>query len=143
MDGRWSQLDYEMLLELAERRGLRVLERALPDLLTGLYSESHRLILVESRILEEQQRVALAHELIHAERHDASCAAAPFSKIELATRREVAIRLVNPEAYRIAEETGGYAYQIACDLGVTVQCVRDYQRYLEECAENIGRRISA
>lgn len=143
MGADWSQLDYEMLLELAEQRGLSILERPLPDMLNGLYSDSRRIILIESRILEEQQRVTLAHELIHAERHDAGCASAPFSKIEMITRRETAIRLIDPEAYRTAEETIGYAYGIACELGITVQCVRDYQRYLKEYAETIGTRIRA
>jgi predicted transcriptional regulator len=61
----------------------------------------------------------------------------------MTTRRETAIRLIDPAAYRIAEETIGYAYGIACELGITVQCVRDYQRYLKEYAETIGTRIRA
>lgn len=143
MAGKWSHLTYEMLLELAEGRGLRVLERPLPDLLTGLYSDSQRVILIDSRMIECQQRVALAHELIHAEHHDSACASSPFSKVELATRREVAIRLIDLGKYRTAEQVNGYAYGIACDLEVTVQCIRDYQRYLKEQEETYIEKINA
>lgn len=128
----WSDMSSEDMLDLAWSRGLRVSERPLPDLMFGLYSDSMRLILIDSRILEHQRRVALTHELIHAERRDAACTN-PHSREELRTIRQTALRLVDPLEYATSETFyEGDSYLISCDLNVTVQVVREYRRYLSE-----------
>lgn len=139
-DEIWSKLDYEDLLSIAEERGLLVVERPLPNLLSGLYSDSRTTILIDSRIRDWQKRVTLVHEMVHAEHHDAACASAPFSKVEIRTRTEVALRLIDPVEYRTSEDVReGRAYDMACDLNITVQCIRDYQRWLKDQASVIGR----
>lgn len=126
----WSHLTSEDLIDLALSRGLRVMERPLPDLLNGLYSDSLHMILLDSTLLEHQKRVALTHELVHAERHDASCANL-FSPIEQTTCQEAACRLITPNQYAQAEKLyDGNTYEISCELTVTIKCVRDYQRWL-------------
>ena len=116
---------------MARMLGVRVLERPMPDLLAGLYSDTLRMIIVRSDQLDHQKRVAIAHELVHALHHDGGCAGI-YSKEEQRARYETARRLIDPVAYARAEDLhDGSAYDISCELGVTVQCVRDYQRWLD------------
>ncbi|RBQ00032.1 hypothetical protein [Bifidobacterium xylocopae] len=54
-------------------------------------------------------------------------------RAERRTRRQTAQLLISPTEYRIAERIyDGDAYQIACELDVTLQVTRDYQQLLEE-----------
>ena len=55
---------------------------------------------------------------------------------EQKTRRETALRLIEPQEYANAEETyDACPYKIADELGVTVNLVRDYRKILEGMAE--------
>ena len=48
------------------------------------------------------------------------------------TRRETALKLINPLEYQTAEAMyEGDPYQIACELDVTLQIIQDYQRILD------------
>ena len=51
------------------------------------------------------------------------------------TRRETALKLIDPLEYRTAEAMyEGDAYQIACELDVTLQVIQDYQQLLDSNA---------
>lgn len=127
----WSRFDYGHLCIMARTLGVRVLERPMPDLLAGLYSDTLCMIIVRSDQLEHQKRVAIAHELVHALHHDGGCAGL-YSKQEARARMETAARLISKSEYAEAEQLhDGNAFDISCELEVTVQCVRDYQRWLE------------
>jgi Zn-dependent peptidase ImmA (M78 family) len=104
----------------------------MPDLMSGVYSDSLNMIIIRSDQLDHQKRVAIAHELIHAERHDGGCAGI-HSREETRTRITTALRLINRTEYALAEQLReGNVYDIACDLRITVQTVRDYQQWLDE-----------
>jgi hypothetical protein len=142
-DNDWSTLTYQQLVLLAQSRGIRVMEYHMPDLMSGLYSDKLGMILIRSDQLEHQKRVSIAHELVHAERHDGGCASLS-SKQEMKARRETALRLIDALEYATAEQLHeGCAYDIACELNVTVQTIRDYQRWLEsqpaESRSTVGR----
>lgn len=54
-------------------------------------------------------------------------------KGEARARRRTALRLVSPVAYAAAEQVyDGCAWQIACELGVTMQVIGDYRQILHD-----------
>lgn len=111
--------------------GVRVEERRLPGGLCGVYYEPARLIVLDESLPDFQRRCTLCHELVHARYHDSGCGTAYGVKAERRARRETALRLIDPVEYAAAEQVyDGCAWQIACELGVTMQVIDDYRRIL-------------
>ncbi|RBQ00147.1 hypothetical protein CRD59_00805 [Bifidobacterium xylocopae] len=118
----------------ADRMGLNVQEAYLPAGCQGIYDDKSKMICLDPRMNQRQQLCALQHELIHAEHGDQGCSLSSLiRKAERRTRRETACRLITPLEYRIAEaEYEGQSWKMACELGVTVQVLKDYQQFLDE-----------
>lgn len=115
--------------------GVRVDYRPLPHGLMGLYDLQKSMIIIDSSLSERQTRSTLTHELVHAEYMDQGCSSVLGSRAELRARRLTALRLIQPEDYRQAEEAyEGNKYLMAKDLDVTVQVLEDYQKILMEGA---------
>ena len=119
----------------ASTMGVMVEDRMLAGGMCGFYYAPLRLIVLDSRLTDHQRRCTLCHELIHAQYSDTGCGTLAGTKAERRTRRETALRLVDPVEYATAERVfEGDVWRIACELGVTVQVVRDYQDTLSQCA---------
>lgn len=131
--GQWSTLDYATLTEMAENLNIRVRERPFGNRkINGVYSDAERMIIINQGKLEHQKRCAMAHEIVHALRHDPGCSSLFGSEAEKHTRLDTAVSLLDPREYSVAEamyETD--TFSIACELEVTVQVVEDYQRWLD------------
>ncbi|AKV55537.1 hypothetical protein BACT_1108 [Bifidobacterium actinocoloniiforme DSM 22766] len=126
----------EDLFAQADQMGLSVQEVYLPTGCQGIYNDKTKMICLDPRMNQRQQLCTLQHELIHAEHGDQGCGQSTLMrKAECRTRRETARRLVTTLEYKIAEtEYEGQPWRMACELGVTVQVLKDYQRFLDECA---------
>ena len=98
----------------------------------GFYDEATRTILIDRQLIYCQKRCTLVHELIHWQHADATRAGIYGSRLERRTRRETALKLINPLEYQTAETMyEGDPYQIACELDVTLQIINDYQHILD------------
>ena len=87
---------------------------------------------VKSQLIYCRKRCTLVHELIHWQHADATRDGVYGPRLERQTRRETALKLVNPIEYQTAEVMyEGDHYQIACELDVTLQIIQDYQRILD------------
>ena len=117
--------------------GLQVVEAIIEDDRLGSYQHNRRRITLDERLTDNQKRVTLQHEIIHAEHwRDGIDQLMGHDVEEQKTRRETALRLINPQEYANAEETyDACPYKIADELGVTVGLVRDYRAILEGMAE--------
>lgn len=128
---------YHDLLCIAHSMGLQVVEAIINDDRLGSYRHNTRRITLDERLTDNQKRVTLQHEIIHAEHwRDGIAQLLSHDVEEQKTRRETAIRLIDPQEYANAEETyDACPYKIADELGVTVNLVEDYRRILEGMAE--------
>jgi Zn-dependent peptidase ImmA (M78 family) len=117
--------------------GLLVVEATFNDDRLGSYQHNTRRITLDEHLTDSQKRVALQHEIIHAEHwRDGIAQLLSHDVEEQKTRRETALRLMDPQEYANAEETyDACPYRIADELGVTVGLVRDYRAILEGMAE--------
>jgi Zn-dependent peptidase ImmA (M78 family) len=128
---------YHDLLCIAHAMGLQVVEAIIEDDRLGSYQHNRRRITLDERLTDNQKRVTLQHEIIHAEHwHDGIAQLLSHDVEEQKTRRETALRLIDPQEYAHAEETyDACPYKIADELGVTVNLVEDYRKILEGMAE--------
>ena len=117
--------------------GLQVVETTINDDRLGSYQHNRRRITLDERLNDNQKWVTLQHEIIHAEHwRDGIAQLMGHDVEEQKTRRETALRLIDPQEYANAEETyDACPYKIADELGVTVNLVRDYRKILEGMAE--------
>ncbi|NEH12440.1 ImmA/IrrE family metallo-endopeptidase [Bifidobacterium saimiriisciurei] len=120
------------LMHEAERRHVRVEERALRPGLCGLYYDPARLVIIDPRLSPSQYRCTLCHELVHAEYGD-TCEPGGMGRTERRARRQTALRLIDPADYAMAERVyEGDVCRMAIELDVPVQTVLDYQQILRD-----------
>ena len=132
LDGLTSTMTYGQMRRYADTLNVTISSALLPAGMTGFYDEATRTILIDSRLIYSQKRCTLIHELIHWQHADATRNGIYGARLERRTRRETALKLVNPLEYQTAEAMyEGDPYQIACELDVTIQIIQDYQRILD------------
>ena len=132
LDGLTSTMTYGQMRHYADTLNVTIGSALLPEGMTGFYDEATRTILIDRQLIYCQKRCTLVHELIHWQHADATRKGVYGSRLENRTRRETALKLVNPFEYQTAEAMyEGDPYQIACELDVTLQIIQDYQRILD------------
>ena len=132
LDGLTSTMTYGQMRRYADTLNVTIGSALLPEGMTGFYDEATRTILIDRQLIYCQKRCTLVHELIHWQHADTTRAGVYGSRLENRTRRETALKLVNPFEYQTAEAMyEGDPYQIACELDVTIQIIQDYQRILD------------
>ena len=132
LDGLTSTMTYGQMRRYADTLNVTTSSALLPAGMTGFYDEATRTILIDRQLIYCQKRCTLVHELIHWQHADTTRAGVYGSRLENRTRRETALKLVNPLEYQTAEAMyEGDPYQIACELDVTLQIINDYQRVLD------------
>lgn len=113
----------------AMRLDVRISRQPLPAGYCGVYDWARCRIVLHDGLTPVQARCTLCHELEHVRHGDRVCG----GKGEARARRRTALRLVSPVDYAAAEQVyEGCAWQIACELGVTVQVLDDYRRILHD-----------
>ncbi len=132
LDGLTSTMTYGQMRRYADTLNVTIGSALLPTGMTGFYDEATRTILIDRQLIYCQKRCTLVHELIHWQHADATRNGIYGARLERRTRRETALKLVNPLEYQTAEAMyEGDPYQIACELDVTIQIIQDYQRILD------------
>ena len=132
LDGLTSTMTYGQMRHYADTLNVTIGSALLPAGMTGFYDEATRTILIDRQLIYCQKRCTLVHELIHWQHADATRAGVYGARLERRTRRETALKLINPFEYQTAEAMyEGDPYQIACELDVTLQIIQDYQRILD------------
>lgn len=132
LDGLTSTMTYGQMRRHADTLNVTIGSALLPDGMTGFYDEATRTILIDRQLIYCQKRCTLVHELIHWQHADATRNGIYGARLERRTRRETALKLVNPLEYQTAEAMyEGDPYQIACELDVTIQIIQDYQHILD------------
>ena len=132
LDGLTSTMTYGQMRRYADTLNVTISSALLPAGMPGFYDETTRTILIDRQLIYSQKRCTLVHELIHWQHADATRAGVYGARLERRTRRETALKLVNPLEYQTAEAMyEGDPYQIACELDVTLQIISDYQRILD------------
>ncbi|WLT10251.1 hypothetical protein [Bifidobacterium asteroides] len=132
LDGLTSTMTYGQMRHYADTLNVTIGSALLPAGMTGFYDEATRTILIDRQLIYCQKRCTLVHELIHWQHADATRNGIYGARLERRTRRETALKLVNPLEYQTAEAMyEGDPYQIACELDVTIQIIQDYQRILD------------
>lgn len=133
---------YDAFLLEAEQLGVGVKEKSLGSGLCGFYLDPVKTIVIDDNLFDFQKRCVLCHELIHAKYGD-SGEEHIQGKAESRTRKETALRLIDPESYKVAEAMyDGDPFLIATDLNVTVQVVQDYQYILDGVHRTKLKRLS-
>ena len=113
----------------AVRLGVRVTWQELPAGYCGVYDWTRCRIVLHDGLTPVQARCTLCHELEHVRYGDRVCG----GKGEARARRRTTLRLVSPVDYAAAEQVyDGCAWQIACELGVTMQVIGDYRQILHD-----------
>lgn len=119
---------YGALRGLADRLGINVRSRPLPDELCGYYVRRLNLIVIDRTMTYREKRCTLVHELCHWRWSDEFKGLSVDDKLERRTKRETAAILVNESEYRQAEgEYDGNDRLIAVELDVTRQIIDDYR----------------
>ena len=132
LKGLESTMTYGQMRKYADNLDVHIDSAYLPQGKNGYYNEDERTILIDRRLLYCQKRCTLVHELIHWQHADNTRTGVYGTRIEHRTRRQTALKLIDPLEYRTAEAMyEGDAYQIACELDVTLQVIQDYQRLLD------------
>ncbi|WP_416517013.1 hypothetical protein [Bifidobacterium asteroides] len=132
LDGLTSTMTYGQMRRYADTLNVTIGSALLPAGMTGFYDEATRTILIDRQLIYCQKRCTLVHELIHWQHADATRNGIFGARLERRTRRETALKLINPLEYQTAEAMyEGDPYQIACELDVTLQIIQDYQRILD------------
>lgn len=113
--------------------GLQVVERTINSDYLGCYEHRERRITIDGRLNDDQKRVALQHEIIHAEHFRMGMNRWMDPRVEeTKTRRETALRLIDLNDYARAERIyGASPYRIANELHVTFNVVMTMQEILE------------
>lgn len=144
LDGLTSTMTYGQMRRYADTLNVTISSALLPEGMTGFYDEATRTILIDRQLIYCQKRCTLVHELIHWQHADTTRAGVYGSRLENRTRRETALKLVNPLEYQTAEAMyEGDPYQIACELDVTLQIIQDYQRILDSSHMHCKARSSS
>ncbi|MGL4941432.1 MAG: ImmA/IrrE family metallo-endopeptidase [Bifidobacterium asteroides] len=131
LKGLESTMTYGQMRKYADNLDVHIGSAYLPQGKNGYYNEDEHTILIDRRLLYCQKRCTLVHELIHWQHADNTRTGIYGSRIEHRTRRETALKLIDPLEYRTAETMyEGDAYQIACELDVTLQVIQDYRAFL-------------
>lgn len=121
------------MLLLADVLGVRVESASLPPDVCGLYDDRRRLIILDARLNWRQEACALRHELFHAQYHDPGCGSEYGMACERRCRRETARALISPAEYAMAERMfDADPWNMAVELGVTMQVLRDYRQLLRD-----------
>lgn len=137
-------LTYGQMRTVVDHLPVHVGSANLPKGMQGAYEEATQTIVIDRNLIYAQKRCTLVHELIHWKYGDCQCDSFNMKRAERRARKETALMLVDLVDYATAESIyDGDVYCIACELGVTVQCVRDYQRYLKEQEETYLEKINA
>ena len=133
LDGLTSTMTYGQMRRYADTLNVTTSSALLPAGMTGFYDEATRTILIDRQLIYCQKRCTLVHELIHWQHADATRDGVYGPRLERRTRRETALKLVNPLQYQTAKAMyEGDPYQIACELDVTLQIIQDYRILLDE-----------
>ena len=133
LKGITSTTTYGQMRRQADSLDVTIASAHLPGDMEGCYDQHANMILIDRSMTYTQKRCTLLHELIHWAHKDTSKRGIYGSRVEHRTRRETALKLVDPLEYRTAEAMyEGDAYQIACELDVTLQVVQDYRTILDE-----------
>ena len=132
LDGLTSTMTYGQMRRYADTLNVTTSSALLPAGMTGFYDEATRTILIDRQLIYCQKHCTLVHELIHWQHADATRDGVYGPRLERRTRRETALKLVNPLQYQTAKAMyEGDPYQIACELDVTLQIIQDYQCILD------------
>ena len=132
LNGLTSTMTYGQMRRYADTLNVTISSALLPAGMPGFYDEATRTILIDRQLIYCQKRCTLVHELIHWQHADATRDGVYGPRLERRTRRETALKLVNPFEYQTAEAMyEGDPFQIACELDVTLQIIQDYQHILE------------
>lgn len=120
------------MLLLADVMGVTIETMGLPPGLCGLYDDATRTILLHDRLNQRQTVCTLRHELFHAQHHDTGCG--PYrGREERRTRRETALALISPAEYAAVERMfDADPWNMAVELGVTMQVLEDYRMILTD-----------
>ncbi|WLT10078.1 hypothetical protein [Bifidobacterium asteroides] len=141
LDGLTSTMTYGQMRRYADTLNVTISSALLPAGMTGFYDEATRTILIDRQLIYCQKHCTLVHELIHWQHADTTRDGVFGSRLENRTRRETALKLVNPLEYQTAEAMyEGDPYQIACELDVTLQIIQDYRILLNEQLTHAPRR---
>lgn len=129
-----STMTYGQMRRLATQLGISVASSEdMDDDTAGIYCEATQTIIIDRRMTYRQKRCTLAHELVHWEHGDQSCTPTLKAKAECRTRRETAMRLIQPTEYAAAEVLhDGHPAGIAEELDVTRQVLDDYRTLLHD-----------
>ncbi len=141
LDGLTSTMTYGQMRRYANTLNVTISSALLPTGMPGFYDETTRTILIDRQLIYCQKRCTLVHELIHWQHADATRAGVYGARLERRTRRETALKLINPLEYQTAEAMyEGEPYQIACELDVTLQIIQDYRILRDEQLTYAPRR---
>ena len=103
LDGLTSTMTYGQMRRYADTLNVTIGSALLPEGMTGFYDEATRTILIDRQLIYCQKCCTLVHELIHWQHADTTRAGVYGSRLENRTRRETALKLVNPLEYQTAE----------------------------------------
>lgn len=132
---------YDDFIKEASDIGVRVHERPLTNGLCGFYFDPARAIVIDEELCDFQKRCVLCHELCHARYRDTGAAHMTL-KEETRARKETALRLIDPESYKASELAyDGDLFQMASELNVTLQVVKDFQRIIDMDRDIIYRSL--
>lgn len=127
-----------MLEDMAGALGITIeyVELATRD---GEYRHDLKLIRLRAGMTLRKERSVLAHEIAHAIWGDVPSKFGPVkAKQERRADEWAALRLIDPERYRAAEEHWeGHLGAIAYDLGVTTKIVTAFQRVLARIGDTV------
>jgi hypothetical protein len=128
-----KRITIDALERQAEAMHVKVLEADMPGTTCGLYCDRLRTIWLVDWLNDRQRLCTLCHELVHASYRDVGRGTQFSRKCERRARRETALTLIDPLSYGVAESVwDANSWQMASDLGVTMQVLGDYQQILSE-----------
>lgn len=128
-----KMISIDSLYDQADSMSLTIKETNLPNNYCGFYDDQHKMIILDSKLNDRQQRCTLQHELIHACYHDTPGPALYMRRNEIRTRRETALKLIDPVEYKIAATVyENNKPQMAVALSITAKVLTDYENLLLE-----------
>ena len=132
-EGKMKRITIDASERQAEAMHVKVLEADMPGTTCGLYCDRLRTIWLADWLNDRQRLCTLCHELVHASYRDVGRGTQFSRKCERRARRETALTLIDPLSYGVAESVwDANSWQMASDLGVTMQVLGDYQQILSE-----------
>ena len=99
LDGLTSTMTYGQMRRYADTLNVTISSALLPAGMTGFYDEATRTILIDRQLIYCQKHCTLVHELIHWQHADAIRDGVYGPRLERRTRRETALKLINPLQY--------------------------------------------